>query len=520
MVAVKMKRALLMMLLLSISLFGADLFNLGEGIFFSLPDDYTIEGVINQIKTHPFEVNRHIVLLRKLLEKIRSSNVSLGKARAQKFEVLHQVLNMITSSWPEIWLDAAYVYVWISTDEVDPAVIKTFLYQAKVYVDQAVEKSGSNDLIKLFALIVKSAIAAFSNEIMSVNVDAQVQQMVDSDSKNPVYWFVLAQMLCRAADSSEARKYAVYCFDKALEYSEDKYKAALTAEILDIIAKANEDNAYPDFRLYSYQLAVKAYPNDAAAKNNLAYFYAMYGIKLDKALELVNKAIELKPDEPAFYDTKALVLIKLKRYDEAEKFILSALEKWPNYAPLVENLTNLYFAKGEDAKSVKWLEKLIKLKPDNPTYSNNLAYVFAELGRDLNRALSLSKKAVEKDPNSPTFLDTLGFIYYKMRRFDDAIKAYTKALKNMDKLPVSGKVELYDHLGDLYLYLEKWDKARESYLEASKYAIDDKILFKFSVLNTYSAIDYKGLKAPQIDPKRFSAYAWFKKLVGRMVEKE
>ena len=59
-------------------------------------------------------------------------------------------------------------------------------------------------------------------------------------------------------------------------------------------------------------------PDLVDAYNDLAWLYAEEGKNLDTALELVDKALYFAPDQPAYLDTKAEVLEKLGRLDEAK----------------------------------------------------------------------------------------------------------------------------------------------------------------------------------------------------------
>ena len=58
-------------------------------------------------------------------------------------------------------------------------------------------------------------------------------------------------------------------------------------------------------------------PDLVEAYNDLAWLYAEERKNLDTALELVEKALHFAPDQPAYLDTKAEVLEKLGRFEEA-----------------------------------------------------------------------------------------------------------------------------------------------------------------------------------------------------------
>ena len=65
------------------------------------------------------------------------------------------------------------------------------------------------------------------------------------------------------------------------------------------------------------------------------------------------------------------------------------------------------------------------------TAVNGLGYALASLEKDLPRALSLCKRAVELSPSSPACLDSLGWVYFKMGLFAEA-KACLRKAKERD----------------------------------------------------------------------------------------
>lgn len=87
-------------------------------------------------------------------------------------------------------------------------------------------------------------------------------------------------------------------------------------------------------------------------------------------------------------------------------------------------------------KTVQNYEKALKVNSNCPTALNGLGYVLACIGRDLTRALSLCKRAVDIKPDSPAFLDSLGWVYYKLGLLTEAQtyikRARSKSTKNSE----------------------------------------------------------------------------------------
>jgi len=59
-------------------------------------------------------------------------------------------------------------------------------------------------------------------------------------------------------------------------------------------------------------------PQDPDAMNNLAYFLIDADRNINEGLELVNKALQLKPDDYIYLDTKGWGLYKQGKYEDAK----------------------------------------------------------------------------------------------------------------------------------------------------------------------------------------------------------
>jgi len=94
-----------------------------------------------------------------------------------------------------------------------------------------------------------------------------------------------------------------------------------SAYIYQVMANEYAKNGNEDASFSSYERALKAHPDDPELLNNYSYQLAESSRDLEKALEYANKAISGKNESITFLDTKAWVLFKMGRYEEAEKIM-------------------------------------------------------------------------------------------------------------------------------------------------------------------------------------------------------
>jgi len=96
------------------------------------------------------------------------------------------------------------------------------------------------------------------------------------------------------------------------------------------------------------------------------------------------------------------------------------------------------------------LEEALKKNSDNPEIYNNIAWCYAELRTNLDRAIMLARKAIDLNPAEAVYYDTLCWCYYKSGNFDKAKDCVRLALK-ID----SGNPIFQDHLKEIENALTK-----------------------------------------------------------------
>jgi tetratricopeptide (TPR) repeat protein len=121
----------------------------------------------------------------------------------------------------------------------------------------------------------------------------------------------------------------------------------------------------------------------------------------------------------------------------------------------------IYERKGDISNARTSYENAVAANGDNVMAKNNLAWLYAEHGGNVDVALKLAEEAKEKAPNDPGIADTLGWIYVKKGSYQAAVEN----LKDSANKEPNNASYLY-HLGTAYYKLGRNEEARKE-LEAA-----------------------------------------------------
>jgi tetratricopeptide (TPR) repeat protein len=125
------------------------------------------------------------------------------------------------------------------------------------------------------------------------------------------------------------------------------------------------------------------------------------------------RAIELDANRQGVYAKLARLFTATARMDEAIATYQRAVERNPTSGTLHLLLASLFEAGGRIEEAMQHYESSIEKNPELAVAKNNLAYLMAERGRDLDRALDFAQEAKAALPDNPNTADTLGWVLYK-----------------------------------------------------------------------------------------------------------
>jgi tetratricopeptide (TPR) repeat protein len=106
-------------------------------------------------------------------------------------------------------------------------------------------------------------------------------------------------------------------------------------------------------------------PNHAPALNYLGYMWADRGENLDRALDLVQQAVALEPENGAYIDSLGWTHFQMGQYDEAQDYLERAARLVGDDATVLEHLGDLYLVLGRPGEARESYLRSLALDGEN-----------------------------------------------------------------------------------------------------------------------------------------------------------
>lgn len=132
------------------------------------------------------------------------------------------------------------------------------------------------------------------------------------------------------------------------------YTRAMLAEKRDDLAQLETDLRY----------IIEREPEHAMALNALGYTLADRTTRYQEAFELIEKAYQLNPDDPAILDSLGWVNYRLGNLDEAERLLRQALEKFPDHE-VAAHLGEVLWTQGKQREARRVWRDALSTAPDS-----------------------------------------------------------------------------------------------------------------------------------------------------------
>lgn len=233
---------------------------------------------------------------------------------------------------------------------------------------------------------------------------------------------------------------------------------------------------------------------------------------IEKALEKLEQANKLLPQDDIAWRQRMQILLQEQQYEEVISVGLEADTKVPEDAFIQFFLGTAYLLEENSSEAVTWLERAsraparrpfksviygtlgdsyadqenfedadrvyelaLRYDPQNHNAMNNYAYSLSVRETNLERAKELALRAIELAPENAAYLDTVGWVYFKLGDFDRARRFIRASLDTGE-----ASAEVLEHLGDVYEALGNLDEAKKWWkqaleLDATRTHLNEKI---------------------------------------------
>lgn len=160
----------------------------------------------------------------------------------------------------------------------------------------------------------------FSSEGDSTNLDKYSKRSIELFPYQPIPYYFYGLKQYRNKNYDEALK----LFKSGVDLVNDN--PVLTGEFYKFIGDIAHQLGNEEESDRAYEKSLQFDPDDGYVLNNYAYYLALRGVNLKKALTMAERAVELNPGNSNNLDTYAWVLFKMKDYKEALTWILKAIK--------------------------------------------------------------------------------------------------------------------------------------------------------------------------------------------------
>lgn len=215
---------------------------------------------------------------------------------------------------------------------------------------------------------------------------ALLQPLADKYASDPFVNARYIEMLARAGDKDRARvaaatqsKFGVRNTISAAEayVQADQYEQAIG--VLKDALRTKPDDVDLQFELgaalersgdkaeaeKTFEAILEKHPDHAGTMNYLGYMWAEAGVHLDRAADLLNKAVAQEPGNGAYLDSLGWAYFRQGKLDLAEKYLNDAAAVLPRDATVHEHLGDVLAKRGETTRALSLYRVALNLDPES-----------------------------------------------------------------------------------------------------------------------------------------------------------
>ena len=241
--------------------------------------------------------------------------------------------------------------------------------------------------------------------------------------------------------------------------------------------------------LIHFEQAILADPHSQEALDGLTRLYKTGNITRPMLLKM-ERVASAAPASATLMEIAGRLFADKHWYSDAQRCLAAALKLDPQRTTAAGELAEVFAATGDLAAAADSAEKTggnsaallagVKAQGQNDVRSaidnyeravrggektgvaaNNLAWIYAQQGTNLQHALELAQTAQSISPHDPAVLDTVGFVHLRLREYSDAIKALESAKRMAVRNEADTQLlaQIREHLAEAYLRAGKNGRA-------------------------------------------------------------
>jgi tetratricopeptide (TPR) repeat protein len=273
--------------------------------------------------------------------------------------------------------------------------------------------------------------------------DLQEGRLLAALAPDPLYGAAEALYGLGAAGAQQTDPTNALIFMRLAVYLAPDHGLAWTA-----LGEINARIRQPERAIEAYSAIPAGSPLRPVAESQTALLLQSIG-KPDEAIALIGGAIAARPDDLRAVETLADLLRTQKKWTDAVAAYSRGIELVGTVQP--SDWRWFFFRGVAYERSKQWpkaeadFRKALELNSEQPQVLNYLAYTWADMGVNLEEATVMLEKAVKLAPRDGHIIDSLGWVYYRLGRYDDALRELERAI-----LLVPAEAVVNEHLGDVY----------------------------------------------------------------------
>lgn len=238
------------------------------------------------------------------------------------------------------------------------------IIEARYYLGAALEESGdTEEAYKSFELInqesnyfvnarVHMAFILEKQERRDEAIDLLKKAIMQTNDHPPQLYLVLSSLYEIKGGFDDA----IDVLKEGIQYHERnvdlRYRLGV---VLGKLKRTNES-------LEQMEMVIQIDPEHADALNYIGYTYADEGMDLERALQLIEKAIKYKPNSGYIIDSLGWVYFRKGHYARALIELKKAVELSPKDPAINEHLGDVYFQKKEYDKALEAYRRALSLE--------------------------------------------------------------------------------------------------------------------------------------------------------------